>query len=976
MTDRLASYLGRYQIQENDAVGILLEKCYEYIVACVAILKAGGAYLHLELAYPNNFLQQIFTDAAPNVVITKEQYRDRMKGHHVPALYLDATDWQAVDTTTKKAVVANRSTAIIGYSSGTTGKPKGIAVSHRATLYAYAKFWEEVQHIHEKGRFAYTTFIAWDALSPLVMGHTGYIVADEVSFDPQRLLTFIAQHQINHTFLTPSLLATILHTVDAETIRTKLRCLNIAWVGGEVMTQPLVDEAFARLPHLCLINNYGPAECFVITQGRLRAHDAATPSICSVGHVLEGMEVMIVDDAMQPVARGEVGELYATGPCLADGYVNNRTLTKAKFIPIHGKIFYKTEDAAKVLEDGRLVILGRRDATVKIRSYNVNLAAIEETLKEHPHIADSVVVAHGDEGEDKYLVAYLIRNSDSSWAIDAQTFRCPEISAYLQTHLPFYMVPRLYMELPMLPLHPISQKLDKSRLPRPLFPRLAHKQEQVAEPIRIAETPIAQQEQTMLALLEETLPQHRLRLSDNFFEVGLHSLLAAQLAMRVKAVFGRDLSVTQIYEHCTARDLVAYLNNGAGTAETHERITAWQRDAVLASHIEPAAQATLFSAESRAILLTGATGFLGIFLLAEILHAAPNSTVYCLVRSADRMEALVEKLKRYRLWHATFDSRIEPLIGDLEKPDFGWSQQTFARYATTVQAIFHAGAWVNMVYPYQRLKAANVTGTGELLRFAVHGVNKPLHHISTLGIFPSGNVAQYRENDQIDGVIEELTTGYAQSKWVAEKLVWQAITRDIPAQIYRIGNIGPDSRTAFANAKDAVMLFLESCKRLRIAPRRDEWRFEYTPVDFVAKAIVQIALCEQPLSPVYHIASQQLVAANNVFAEMRRQGTIDQMVDFEQWRQHLHQFTQQQSDTHYDLLAQSLAIEEEFLLEEEPFETSHFVEEMQRCQLLLPQVDERYFAGAMVPSASPYRSERVGELPEPVAGNRAPKAQP
>ena len=340
-TNRLVNYLARYQIQENDAVGILLEKCHEYIVACLAVLKAGGAYLHLELAYPNRFLQQIFADAVPKVVITKQKHQDKVAVHQVASLYIDADDWQAADNTSREVEASNHSAAIIGYSSGTTGKPKGICVSHRATLYAYSKFWEEVWHLHDKGRFAYTTFITWDALSPLVTGNTGYIVKDEISFDPQRLLDFYAEHKINHTMLTPSLLSCILQTVDVNTLRQKLQWLKVVWVGGEVMTQQLVDQILEAVPHLYLINNYGPAECFVITQGQLQANDPITPSICSVGRVLARMEVMLCDEAMNPVARGEVGELYATGPCLADGYLNNPTLTKQKFISINEKNFIK-----------------------------------------------------------------------------------------------------------------------------------------------------------------------------------------------------------------------------------------------------------------------------------------------------------------------------------------------------------------------------------------------------------------------------------------------------------------------------------------------------------------------------------------------------------------------------------------------------------------------------------------------------------
>lgn len=940
LTNQLANHLRQYDIQANDPVGILLEKCHEYIIACIAILKAGGAYLHLELAYPSNFLQQIFADAQPKVILTKQQHQANIASHNVTALCLDHNIWREAATTPVTASASNHSLAIIGYSSGTTGKPKGICVSHRATLYAHYKFWEEVQHIPNHGHFAYTTFITWDALSPLIMGQTGHIVADEISFDPHRLLNLIAEQDINHTILTPSLLSCIIQNVDTHTLQDKLSGLNIAWVGGEVMTQALVDQTLAQLPHLTLINNYGPAECFVITQGKLQANDAATPAVCAVGKVLDGMEILLLDEDLQPVPEGAEGNLYATGPCLADGYLSNPALTAQKFIPINGKIFYNTGDAARYLPDDRLLILGRRDGTVKIRSYNVNLLAIEETLRQHPHISDCVVIAYGAEGEDKYLVAYLIRSDDATWQIDPNTYHNPSIANYLQEHLPFYMVPHRYMELDSFPMHAISGKLDKAALPKPSY-QPKQPRNIALEPIA-ADAPVAEQEQLMLALLEDMLPQSTINADDNFFEIGLDSLLAAQLVTRIRELFGVELSVIKIYEHCSVDQLISHLHTHE---HTHININ-WAQQAVLEPAIQPSTSHRTFTQDSNAVLLTGATGYLGSFILAELLSTALQLNVYCLVRSADQIPAIIERLKHYQRWQDHFAERIIAWEGDLSQPNFGWSTTTFTSRAQSVHAIFHAGAWVNMVLPYDQLKTTNVGGTQEILRFASEQIQKPLHYVSTLGIIPSGNPAIYPENDQIDGLIDELNSGYTQTKWVAEKLLWQAIERHIPANIYRIGNIGPDNETFLANTNDTVMILLDACRVLKAAPQQNNWHFEYTPVNFVAKAIVQTALHPAPNNPVYHIAGQQLVSARSVFAAMQQQGIINQIIDMPTWIARLREFVSQQPNNKYTLLEQSLQIEEEFFLETEPFDTRQFTQQMQQCQVPLPIIDADYLLNA------------------------------
>ena len=515
-----------------------------------------------------------------------------------------------------------------------------------------------------------------------------------------------------------------------------------------------------------------------------------------------------------------------------------------------------------------------------------------------------MVIAHGDEGEDKFLIAYLIPSAEATWEIDLQTLNCPEVSDYLQEYLPFYTIPNLYIELESFPLHPISQKLDKSSLPIP-----THTKVKVEECIQIDDTPIDKQVQLMTALLEEFLTQRNVKESDNFFEIGLHSLLAAQLVTRIRDVFGIDLSVIAIYEHSTAQELVLHINQ-VNRADHHPKESSfiseafWAQDLLLDEDIVLSPQSALFSSKSQAVLLTGSTGFLGTFLLAELLQVSPNITVYCLVRSADRLQTLIENLKFYQLWCEGFGERIEALVGDLEKPYFGWSQSTFEQYAQRMEAVFHAGAWVNMIYPYRKLKTANVDGTREIIRFASCKVNKPLHHISTLGIFPSGNVSAYPENDQIDPLIDELTTGYAQTKWVAEKLVWQGAQRGISSHVYRIGNIGPDNETLLANRNDTMMMFLDMCKRLKIAPRRDDWFFEYTPVNFVAKSIIQTALCKKPCSTVYHVSGQNLLPANRLFSEMKSQGHIETVIDFDSWTQCLRSFVKQTSNSKYSLLEQ------------------------------------------------------------------------
>ena len=280
-SDSLAGYLQQSGVKSGDIVGIYMEKCHEYILACLAILKAGGAYLPLELAYPPAMLQYIFEEAQPAFILTKSTVSEQLPISNVPFLEMDQDAvWKTYRSVhDEKVTVTAKNIAILGYSSGTTGKPKGIPVSHRATLYAHAKFWEEVWNLGDIERFAFTTFMAWDAVSPLQMGATGFIVPDNLSGDPKYLAQFIEEHKINHTVLTPSLLSSLLNRLSPDILKKQLKSLNILWVGGEVSTPELVNRTLEILPQLNLINNYGPVECFVIAQGRLRKTTPPPPGI-------------------------------------------------------------------------------------------------------------------------------------------------------------------------------------------------------------------------------------------------------------------------------------------------------------------------------------------------------------------------------------------------------------------------------------------------------------------------------------------------------------------------------------------------------------------------------------------------------------------------------------------------------------------------------------------------------------------------
>ena len=275
-------------------------------------------------------------------------------------------------------------------------------------------------------------------------------------------------------------------------------------------------------------------------------------------------------------------------------------------------------------------------------------------------------------------------------------------------------------------------------------------------------------------------------------------------------------------------------------------------------------QSAELTAHPRHILLTGATGFLGGFLLRELLDRTA-AAVHCLVR-AESVEAgrvrLRQTLQTDSLWHDDLEGRIVRVLGVLGEPGLGLSAATSADLAATIDVIYHSGAFVNWIFPYERLKATNVLGTEEILRLATRVRIKPVHYVSSLGVFPlfdpSGQVTVVREDDTLDHG-GSLHGGYLQSKWVADQLMMEARSRGLPISIYRPGLITGHSETGAWNTDDVMSRMLKSWIELQGVPEFAHDETDMTPVDYVSKAIVHLSGRRDATGKTFHIANHRRV---------------------------------------------------------------------------------------------------------------------
>ena len=272
----------------------------------------------------------------------------------------------------------------------------------------------------------------------------------------------------------------------------------------------------------------------------------------------------------------------------------------------------------------------------------------------------------------------------------------------------------------------------------------------------------------------------------------------------------------------------------------------------------------------------------------------------------------------------------------------GLDNDEYRRLAEEVDLIFHCAASVNYAYPYSAAKPHTVGGTLEVLKFACTAATKPIQYISSNGIFPGGDDNPYLENSDIDGFVDRMEGGYNQAKWVAERLVWSAVSRGLPVCIFRPGNIGHHSGTGTVNPNDFLSLIIKACARLGCAPLAPEWFFEMTPVDFLVKALTKISDDPRHLGKVYNVVQQGPVPADQVFAYMENHGYVADRAQLGDWQSRLETMADRDDDMELKVLVRSLESVEPYLSDTSVYDISRFSEALSEIGLGMPAVDADY----------------------------------
>ncbi len=539
--NQLARHLRAHGIGVDDAVVVCVEPELDIAIALLAILKAGAVYVPLEPTYPPLRICAILDDTRPKLVLTRSHLLDRLALDGVAHFAFDVHGalLDGLASTNPALPVEAAQTASVYYTSGTTGKPKGVMAS-QANLRAYIQLARERYAIDARdvmpaiARFSFSISM-FELMSPLAAGGTLLVLEREHVLDLERLARSLQDVTIFHAG--PSLLKNLLAHIKREcTDFEAFAGVRHASSGGDMIAPEVLESLKQVFPRAEVFVIYGCSEisCMGCTFPVPRD---ATLTRTLVGRPFANVAVRVLDPNLNQLPAGVAGEIFFAGAGVVKGYLRRPELTAEKFIHLDGQRFYRTGDMGRLSEEGWLEILGRNDFQINVRGMRIEIGEVEVHLRQAPGVRDGVVMAKLAPSGEKLLVAYYVADFDR--AAPQPAARTAAIRRHMVDHLPDYMVPASYVELEALPLNH-NMKVDRRALPEPL---LAPQRVAGAGRTRAAESGTARE---LAALWQRLLDVSEVGLDDNFFELGGQSLNAMEFIVAVQKDLGIKLGGMEV----------------------------------------------------------------------------------------------------------------------------------------------------------------------------------------------------------------------------------------------------------------------------------------------------------------------------------------------------------------------------------------------------------------------------------------------
>ncbi|MFD0201597.1 MULTISPECIES: non-ribosomal peptide synthetase family protein [Saccharothrix] len=878
--NRVAGLLAEWGVGPEVPVGLALKAGPDALVALLAVLKAGGAYVPLDPAHPPARLAGLLADCGAPVVITSPADRDRFGGFR--GALLDTTDDAFTGEADAPPVVdvdvPDDGLAYIVYTSGSTGVPKGVQVQHD-TLANLTGAFIDLHGFGPGQRILMIPPLSFDAsvgdVFPAWCAGAAVVVHPEpAAIGGTDLLRLCAEHAITAVDSPAALFKR--WVADLAGLDVDPGPLTVMMIGGEAVPPKAVAEwAASTGRRVALVNHYGPTETTVCATA-YRTVDASEvdprAATLPIGRPLPGVGAYVLDADQRTAPVGVPGQLHIGGLAPARGYRNDPERTASAYLPdptVLGGRRYATGDLVRLLPDGTLEFLGRVDDQVKLRGHRIEPGEVRSALQAHPEVAAAAVAVRGDT-----LVAYVVARS--------QTPALDELRAFCAGRLPDAMLPGAVVVLDELPLTRHG-KVDVAALPDP----------DPAAGLTPYEPPRTPVERTLAEVWSEVLDVPLVGRRDSFFGLGGHSLIAAAVLAKVRSLLGVTVPLRALFATADLAELAEVVEQAAASDHTFAKkyksglptVPEMRADAIPPDDIEP--RHPVRTGPAQRVLLTGATGFLGAHLLAELLSRT-DAEVHCLVRAETPDVALARVRANLRRAHLNVPeerlARVVPVIGDMSRPLLGLPRKDFDALAESVDAIYHNGAVMNFVLTYQWMMPPHVGSTVDVLRLATRYSTKPVHLMSTLGVFLGVNYDKQlvTEADRPEDPTG-LDTGYHTTKWVADMMGVLARDRGVPLSIHRIAAIVGDVRTGTAKTESYLSRQIATCAHAGAVPTTPDV-IDMLPVDRLAGAIAGISTTPSALGRDFHYYRADGFSYADLGEVLTAKGYPTRLLEYADWR--------------------------------------------------------------------------------------------
>ena len=872
LVQKYADILVSLGINKGNVVAVHLERSHRLIVLQLAVLKIGAIFLPVDKRYPIDRIEYMCKDCNVNILVS-----DDSDDRHIKANVITIDEFEQAVPNKKAATVNNSGICYIIYTSGSTGTPKGCSLTGQGlTNFCRNNNTLETLKNRENNVFACVNSVSFDyfiaeSLLPLTNGYTTVIFDDNESTIQDEFLKIVSENAVNIVMTTPTRLKIYFNDKNNCSALKQLTCIC---TSGEPLAPELLAQLYDKSPNAQVYNPIGPSECSVWDiGGKLNRDDGID---IHIGKPIANTQIYITDKYMQITPIGVTGELCIAGDGVGAGYLNRPELTAEKFIdnPFGKGKLYKTGDLAYWREDGNIVYVGRNDFQVKIRGLRIELGEIENAMNSIDGVSQSVVVVRKN-AEGRQLICAFYTGEER---------QAKEIRSIIGKKLPKYMLPHIFTHIAEMPLTS-SGKVNRKALPEVDLNCFCRDTEHIA--------PETQLQKQLCAFFETVLGIDSVGITDNFFDFGGDSLKAIELVSKAHNG-GIYFSLQNVFDYPTVTELCECIESGDRQIISFDNVDFSKADSVLSRNtVEQIAKPAKTQVGN--ILLAGATGFLGIHILADYLDN-DSGTAYCLVRGNDNNDSANRLRELLRFYfgdkYATTD-RVEVVCADLQRDGFDLSTEKYEELLKKVDTVINCAASVKHYGSYKYFYEVNVETVKRLIEFCKESGSK-LIHTSTLSV--SGNSF----GDEFDGYVSKeekhfyesslyigqpLDNVYARSKFEAEKAVLDAMANGLKANIMRMGNLTnrlSDGQFQKNHESNAFLRRIGGIIELGKVPDylvKDDLYSEFTPIDEAASAVMTIARHFSAKQTVFHINSTKVVYLGKLLQMFNELGFELKIVD-------------------------------------------------------------------------------------------------